>query len=495
MTEQNLQSEMHEGMVIKSFHHFLSMVKIHQDNNQAVKDCVTEFRTIVSRLSGEGELNIQIWRGRFHIQGEKLAFRREIYHVVDEMVEFFSRRGLGGLCFLQSFYSAEPAHLILFMHLMNDSIKQEDPPAWLDLELERHGLSWVEIFRKLDESRDQENREESSDGDPERKRKEKARNLFFFALDSVKEATEQSTGEITGIRKARRLAQSIVDMVHEDQSLLLQMAKFGNSDDFTYVHSVNVAFLAVSLGKFIGFSPVMLEHLAVCALYHDVGKVESEEETPLKQGGLGMDVRDRMRRHTLVGVKKILYMDLDHSLRSKIIPGVYEHHLNQDLSGYPQTQFVKKLSLQGKILHIADVYETLTSELMDHPDIPTPEEALRRMWGEREKRFDTVLLKCFISMMGLHPIGSIVELDSGEMGLVLEYPDQSLKDLPLIVLLEDDGSGGKVRGEKVNLADQEAGGAARSIARSVPFSEAGIRPSQFFQEEVGAHINHHQDQA
>lgn len=486
-SELNRQNEMHEGMVIKSFHHFLSMVKIHQDNNQAVKDCVAEFRDIASRLSGEGELNIQIWRGRFHIQGEKLAFRRDIYHVVDEMVEFFSRRGLGGLCFLPSLHTAEPGHLVLFMHLLNDSIKQEDPPAWLDLELEKHGLSWVEIFRKLDESREQEDREESG-GDPDAKKKEKARNLFFFALDSVKEATEQGAGETTGIRRARRLAQTIVDMVHEDRSLLLQMAKLGNSDDFTHVHSVNVAFLAVSLGRYIGLSPVMLEHLAVCALFHDEGRVESEEETPLRQGGLGMDARDRLQRHPLVGVKKILHMDMQHSMRSKIIPGVFEHHLNLDLSGYPRTQFVKKPSLQGKILHIADVYETLTSELMDHPDIPTPEEALRRMWGERDKRFDTSLLKCFISMMGLYPIGSVVELDSGEMGLVLEYPDQTLKHLPLVMILEDDGSGGKVRGEKTNLADQGAGGIARSIVRSVPFSQAGIKPSQFFQEEVGAHM-------
>jgi HD-GYP domain-containing protein (c-di-GMP phosphodiesterase class II) len=490
LSEQNVHDEMHEGRLIKSFHHFLNMVKIHQDNNQAVKDCVREFRTVVSRLSGEGELNIQIWRGRFHIQGEKLAYRREIYQVINEMVDYFSKRGLGGLCFLQSFHAAAPEDLVSFMHLLNDSVKQEDSPAWLDLELEKHRFSWVEIFRKLDESKEAEDLNEPADGDPGSKRKEKARNLFYFALDSVKEATENSSGETTGIRKARRLAQTIVDMVHDDRSLLLQMAKFGDSDDFTYAHSVNVAFLAVCLGKHVGLSPVMLEHLAVSALFHDVGKVESGGEMPLKQGGLSMDVTEKLWRHTLIGLKKILQMDINHSLRPRIIPGVYEHHLNQDLSGYPRTHFVKKLSLPGKILHIADVYEMLTSELMDHPDISTPEEALRRMWGEREKRFDTILLKNFISMMGMYPIGSIVELDSGEMGLVLEYPDQSLKHLPLVMLLRDDGSGIKRQGERVNLADQDMSGVRKNIVRSVPFSEVGIRPSQFFQEEVGAHVDH-----
>lgn len=87
------------------------------------------------------------------------------------------------------------------------------------------------------------------------------------------------------------------------------------------------------------------------------------------------------------------------------------------------------MSLMGKILRIADVYEALTSERAYRSRSFTPNEALRRMWSEKGKSFDTALLKCVISMMGIS-IGSVVELDSGEIGLVTGYPDESEKGLP-----------------------------------------------------------------
>ena len=201
-----------------------------------------------------------------------------------------------------------------------------------------------------------------------------------------------------------------------------------------------------------------------------------------------------MQRHPLVGMRKFLELEIPHSLRIRVIPGLFEHHLNLDLSGYPKTHFVKQLSLFGKIIRIADVYETLTSELVDESRRITPDEALRRMWSEKEKSFDTIILKNFISMMGIYPIGSVVELDSGEIGLVMEYLDESLKNLPLVMLLKDDGKGGMTRGEKVNLADQGMNETRRTILKSVPYSRIGIQPSQFFKEEVGAYMEFSSDE-
>jgi hypothetical protein len=190
-------------------------------------------------------------------------------------------------------------------------------------------------------------------------------------------------------------------------------------------------------------------------------------------------------------VRKILNLDIPHSLRSRIILGPFEHHLNPDLSGYPKTHFVRELSLFGKILRIADVYDALTSERIDNSSTLTPDEALRRMWSEKGRSFDTILLKNFINMMGIYPIGSIVELDGGEVGIVMDYPDESEKGLPVIMLIVDDGKGGKTQGELVDLATQgiDEKTPRRSIVRSIHFSQLGIDPSQFFQHEVGAYLN------
>jgi HD-GYP domain-containing protein (c-di-GMP phosphodiesterase class II) len=489
LSDQKTQHEQLGGKLLKTFYHFISTVRIHRDNNQLVKDCVTNLNAIISELSENEELAIQIWRGRFHLQGEKLVYQRETYHIINEMLEYFSKRELGGLCFLPVIRTALPEDLVLFIRLLDESVKHEDPPGWLDLQLEKNRFSWVEIFRKPDES--QQNLGQNLKEDVDAERTEHARHAYFLALDTVKDMAEKGAKDSAGVRKARRLAQTIVDLASEDSPLMLRLASMKNYEDHTYIHSVNVALLATCLGRHVGLSQVSLEYLAISALFHDLGKFGAANEIPLKQDELSTEDWGIVRRHPLISVRKILKLDIPHSLRSRIILGPFEHHLNPDLSGYPKTHFMKELSLFGKIIRIADVYDALTSERIDNSSTLTPDEALRRMWSEKGRSFDTILLKNFINMMGIYPIGSIVELDGGEVGIVMDYPDESEKSLPLVMLIVDDGSGGKTRGELVDLAAQgiDEKTPQRNIVRSIHFSQLGIDPSQFFQHEVGAYLN------
>jgi hypothetical protein len=104
------------------------------------------------------------------------------------------------------------------------------------------------------------------------------------------------------------------------------------------------------------------------------------------------------------------------------------------------------------------------------------------MWSEKGKNFDPLLLKCFINMMGIYPIGTIVELDSGETGLVMGYPDETEKARPLVMLLVDDGKETLAQGEMINLAEKgiNEGQPRRSIVRGIPLSRIGIQPSHYF---------------
>jgi putative nucleotidyltransferase with HDIG domain len=478
MSDQKTQPGLLEGRLITALYHIINTVRIHQDNNQLIKDCVTQFNNAISDLSREEAVTIQVWRGRFHIQGEKILFQRENFHIINEMLEYLSERGLGGLSFLSSLGSVLPEDLIAFTRLLNASVAHEDPAGWLEQELEGNDFSWVEIFRKQEEGP----KNLGMQG------KEKAWHAYYHALESVKEIAEKASKGIAGVRKARRLAQTIVDLVEEDSTLMLGLATIKDYDDYTYTHSVNVALLATSLGRHLGLSQVLLEQLVVCGLFHDLGKVEISKDILLKPGELDNEEWDIMRKHPLLGVRKILRLQAPHSLKSKIILGPFEHHLNPDMTGYPKTHFMKKLSLFGNILHIVDVYEALTSDRRYRPRAFTHNEALRRMWSEREKNFDTILLKNFIFMIGIYPIGSVVELDSGEIGLVMDYPDESEKALPLLVLLMDDDKGGMTEGEMVNLAVQgmDKSLPRRNIVKSIPSSVIGIQPAKFFLQEMGA---------
>jgi HD-GYP domain-containing protein (c-di-GMP phosphodiesterase class II) len=465
------------GSLIRTLHQVIKAIKIHQDNNQLVRENVAELHRLVSEMSEQQDLQIQIWRGRFYIQGEKLLYRKETFPIINEMLEYFPQRGLGGLHFLPSLIEAPPDDLIPFTRLLNDAVSKENPPEWLEKVLKEKGFTWVKVLREQKES----------PPDLVLKRKEKAKQAYIDAVVTVKEvANKVSRQGIAGVRKARRLAQTMVDLVEEDDTLLLGLTTIRDYDDYTYTHSVNVALLCLCLGKRFGLSHVFLEQLAISGLFHDLGKVEVSKDILMKPGKLNTDEWKEMKKHPLTGMRNILRLHASRNLKSRTVLGPFEHHLNIDLSGYPKTHFAKKLSLFGQILHIADIYDALTSQRGYRPRTFTPDEALRMMWSEAGTKFDSLFLKSFINMMGLYPIGTILELDSSEMGLVVDYPDESERTRPLVMLLVDDGKGGYTRGETVDLAAEELkeGAAAREILRGIHPSSLGIQPSLFFLEDI-----------
>ena len=465
------------GRFIKALHHLIHTVRIHQDNNQLLKECISHFGKVLVLTAGDEGLEILLWRGRFFLQGEKLLYRRETFPLINEMIDYFPPRGLQGLKFLPTFKKAAYKDFITFARLLDECAAQEDPPSWLEEQLKANGLPWLEILREMDEI----------PPDLDLRRKEQAKQTYLHALGAIQEVAKKvSQRSIAGIRKARRLAQNMVDLVLEDESLLLGLTTIRDYDDYTYTHSVNVALLSMSLGKRIGLSQVFLEQLAICGMFHDLGKVEVSKDILEKPNMLNTGEWDRMSKHPLIGVHRVLRLHASSEMISRIALGPYEHHLNYDLTGYPSVHFTNKLTLFGKILRITDTYDALTSDRAYRPRTFSPDEALKMMWERAGVHYDPILLKTFIDMMGLYPVGTLLKLDSGELGLVLDYPDESERARPQILLLEDDGEGGFKSGMSVNLTtrDKETGSYLRNVVRCLHPSTLGIQPAQFYLQDV-----------
>ncbi len=428
---------------IKALHNLIFTARMHKNNNKLLKGNFLKFKDIFDVMVKDADLEIKVWRDRFHFGGVKLHYGRDALNIINEMIKFFTAREIGGLIFSQACKKASPKDIMILIRLLDASVKPESPVVWLGSKLNEYNLSWIKILEKQDD-------DSHVPLDDDIRRKERAKNAYIRAMDTVKEIADKASKGVTGVLKARRLAQNIVDLIHEDRSLMLGLATLQEYDDYTYTHSVNVSLLATCLGKQIGLSKVVLEHLAVCGLFHDLGKVGVPRDILLKKGKLSDDEWEKMQSHPLLGVKKILRLNADKELRSKIILGPFEHHLNPDMTGYPKTHFMKRLSLAGRILRIADVYEALTADRAYRARSFTPDEALRKMWSEGEKSFDPILLKSFIQMMGIFPIGSIVELNNGKHAMVMDYPDGPLAP-PLVALLEEDGRDGMSRGKVIRV--------------------------------------------
>ena len=460
-----------EETLIQNTYRLIQAVRIHQDNNQLIKVCVERFRETISRLKLETELKLWIFEGRFFVQKERLQYRKELVRIIQAMIDFFNRRGLQGMIFSPQISEAPLEEIVGFTRILIQSVEKEAPASWLEKQVKAAKWSWLRILKGLDFQR-------GNDKDL----REKARNTYFHALTSVKDVVQRvSVQGHSGIRKAKRMVQNMVDCLSQDESLFLCLSTIKDYDDYTYSHSVNVAVLSLCLGGRIGLSRTSLEHLGICGLFHDLGKVEIPHEILAKPGRLTQDEWLKMQNHPMASVRQILRLHASHDVKSKIVLAPFEHHVKYNLSGYPHVLFKNKVSLFGRILQITDVYDAITSPRIYRTSCLSPDEAIEFMMKGAGKDYDPVLLKVFAIMMGTYPVGTLLELDTGEMGIVSEYPMESGGHLPRVLLLQKDGDGPYTRGEVIDLSekDPETGSLRRNVIKSVSAASRGIQPAQF----------------
>jgi HD-GYP domain-containing protein (c-di-GMP phosphodiesterase class II) len=458
-----------EESLVQAFYRLLQTVLIHRDNNQLVKTCLQIFHETLLKMSPDLDLKILISEGRLFVQGERLHFRKDLVRLISAIVDFFHRRGIDGLVFHPQVRTAPFDEILNFIRLLISAVRQDNPKEWLNNTV---SFPWVSIVHGAELKR------KISDEDL----RKKARKTYMNALASVKEVSQKITFQgNAGVRKAKRLVQNMVDSLIEDESLFLGLSTIKDYDDYTYTHSVNVAVLSLCLGNRIGLSRNSLEQLGICALFHDLGKVEIPYEVLSKPGDLTPGEWEEMQKHPLASVRQILRLNASHDLKSKIVLAPFEHHIKYDLTGYPKMHFKQRISLLGRILHIIDVYDAITSPRPYRATSLSPDKAVSVMLEGSGVDFDPVLLKVFATMLGTYPVGSLLELDTGEMGIVADYPLGSGGAKPRIILLMKKSDATLGKGDMVDLAEKDptSGTYLRNVVRSVNPADRGIQPASF----------------
>ncbi len=183
---------------------------------------------------------------------------------------------------------------------------------------------------------------------------------------------------------------------------------------------MNVAFHLVNFGRFLDLDRVTLEELAIGGLVHDIGKILVRDEVLNKPGKLTDDEFIHMKEHQTLSVPVLdSIVDLPKISRDVSVM----HHEKLDGNGYPNGLKGDELTLIGRMSCIVDIYDALTAERVYKPAL-SPSEAFKIMIGLTPFHLDADLLKKFIRCIGFYPIGSVVELSNGRVGLVCqENPD------------------------------------------------------------------------
>jgi len=218
---------------------------------------------------------------------------------------------------------------------------------------------------------------------------------------------------------ARAVIDTLARLVGDAGTSLVALTALKRYDNYTFTHMVNVSVLAMAQARALNVNGPLLREFGLAALMHDIGKVNTPAEVLHKPDKLTKEEFDIMKQHVVDGA---------HILRQT--PGMpalapivaFEHHLKQDLSGYPENVGSRTLNLCTMIVSIADVFDALRSNRPYRQGLATSR--IRAIMSEQgNPQFNQVLLKRFVNLMGLFPIGALVRLSTGELAVVTaEHP-------------------------------------------------------------------------
>jgi putative nucleotidyltransferase with HDIG domain len=454
--------------LVTKFHVLMKNSQIYDAKNVALNQFIQEFlQSINTLIEREGSISLKILKDDLFLNDQRLRYSVEGFTSFKYLMTQWKKRLIGEIVFkalldekmlkefIYTFMSLEEGH--------------EENANLLTEQLAKKGIRSIEV-NPLEVSKEEE--EEEAFTLQKEEPQEVAKKVFFETIGTIKEVITHIKGkQYAEVRKLKRLAQKAVHLVMEDESILLGMATIKNYDEYTFNHSVNVSIYSLAIAKRLGFSTKTMTELGITALLHDIGKSKIPREvlnkpSPYDDGEWGM-----MKKHPLWGAEILLNLKQLGEINPRIVIGIFDHHLKSDFSGYPKLFRKKEMSLFGQIIQIGDSFDAMTTPTI-YRKIPfTPEQALALMLRERGVHYNPTLLKVFISLVGTYPIGSLVLLDTHELGIVYKpNPNPQWIDRPKVLLVFRD-EGGDVATEIVDLTETDSSGHfKRSVLKTLdPF--------------------------
>ncbi len=273
----------------------------------------------------------------------------------------------------------------------------------------------------------------------------------------VKEGVEATVGSI--IRNPSAFA------------LLVQIEK---SNKYIYSHALGTSVWCAQFGRHLGLERKDINNLALGGMLLDIGKIKLPNTLLNKKDTLSPGECTLIQKHVDYSVK---ILAASKSIPPSVLRMVATHHERADGSGYPQKLENDLIPIYGRIAGIVDSYDAMTTRKPYSEVVFTPHEAIHELYHCRNTIFQTELIEQFIQTVGLYPTGSLVECNSGEIGIVLEVND--LKRLfPTVMLILDKDKLPMKEFKTINLSKQK--NSSLKVEKGLPYGAHGIKMDQLF---------------
>lgn len=270
---------------------------------------------------------------------------------------------------------------------------------------------------------------------------------------------------------------SMVESIERNPDALLWLAKLKQTDDYSYNHAMSVSITLMTLANFMSLPKKQVKDLGLAGLLQDIGKAKIPIELLNKEDKITHDEFEILKKHV---EHALALLEATENISSMVILTVSQHHERIDGSGYPYKLSGNQISLTGQMAGLIDTYCALTTNKVYAKGVYN-QVALEELHALRGFKFNGVLIDQLVQFLGIYPVSSLVELNSGEVGVVIQQ-NSVRRLLPrVMILLNPD----KTRNEYpaiINLINSPLtpSGEPYKIVRGLPPDSYGLSANNYY---------------